>query len=948
MRGVVLLTGATGFLGAQVARRLLSNTEHVVVALVRARDAAEAKRRLERAWQDWPEAVQHLGGRVEPLAGDLTLPGLGLASDAWTGLAGRVTHVIHSAAELRFDGALDEMRRINVQGVAHLLELAHAANRHHGLSRYAHISTAYVAGSRAGEVAEADLTDEYGFANTYEQTKYEGELLVRAAMASFPVSVFRPGMVVGDSANGEIRSFNTVYVPLRLYLSGRLRLIPSRPDLRVNMVPVDYVADAVARLAFDPRAAGATFHLTVKSERLPTAKVLLETARRWAKKELGVDLPAPRFIPAERLARLPGASRLGLPRFLLSYFGENRRFRTDNAERLLGPCAPDWDAVIPRLLGYAADRGFLHRTERTVHEQALARLQSERLPVRIHDAVDGEIRARSGVDISREIVEASGALAALGVGRGTRVAIVGLNSSRYLSLDVAIGLAGAVSVPLYYTSPIGEIGEIVKASQARLLLIGAPAILAGAEALHGVVPIASFCRGPVPGDLASWIMSWDAFLALGRKKLPVMTPGSGRIALRAPVGPSDLATLRFTSGTTGTPKGVGFRHGQLAWMAETMCALLPWKARIEPARYLSFLPMNHVVEGILGAYAPYYLPAPVDVTFLEDFHGLAGTLPRVRPTIFFTIPRFYEKVWDGFRRSSAGRWWCGAASTDGSLASRLRGIARPLLRIVLLRAAGLDRCAQLLVGSAPCPTSLLEKFHGLGIELHNAYGLTEAPLVTLNRRASNRRGTVGRPLPSTEVRIAPDGEVLVRGPQVAEAIVGYGGATLAPDGWLSTGDLGALTPAGDLLVSGRKKEILVTSYGKNIHPAGIETRIREIPGVAEALLIGEQRPFVTALIWLTEHSATADAFVDLDAAVRRVNDGLSRVERVKRWGVMTEPLSIERGELTGNLKVRRKAVASLRGREIEALYGSSSVPAGVPGILHLGADITEDRACVAA
>jgi long-chain acyl-CoA synthetase len=947
MRGVVLLTGATGFLGGQIVRRLVSNTDHVVVALVRARDAEEAKQRLERAWQDWPEAAKEIGGRVEPLAGDLTLPGLGLESGTWMEVSRRVTHIIHSAAELRFDGALDEMRRSNVQGVAHLLELAHAVNRHHGLTRYAHISTAYVAGGRTGEVAESDLTNEFGFSNTYEQTKYEGELLARGAMASLPVSIFRPGMIVGDSATGEIRSFNTVYVPLRLYLAGRLRLIPSRPDLRVNMVPVDYVADAVARLAFDPRAAGSTFHLTVESEHLPTAKELLGTARSWAKEELGVDLPAPRFIPAERLARLPGAARLGLPSFLLSYFSENRRFRTDNVQRLLGPCAPDWTSVIPRLLRFAAERGFLHRTGRTVHEQVLVRLQSGRLPVRIHDAVDGEIRTRSGAEMSREIVEASGALQAMGIGRGHRVAIVGQNSSRYLSLDVAIGLAGAVSVPLYYTSPIAEIGEIVKASEARLLLIGSPDVLARAGALRGAVAVASFCRGPVPGELAPWILSWEGFLALGRSRLPVMSPGSGRIALRAPVGPSDLATLRFTSGTTGTPKGVGFRHGQLVWMAETMCSLLPWKARIAPARYLSFLPMNHVVEGILGAYAPSYIPAPVDITFLEDFHGLAQALPRVRPTIFFTIPRFYEKVWDTLQQSAAGRWY-GSASPPGARASVLHNLVRPLLRTALLRRVGLDRCAQLLVGSAPCPASLLERFHGLGIELHNAFGLTEAPLVTLNRLGTNRLGTVGRPLPSTQVRIAPDGEVLVRGPQVAEAVVGYAGVPLAADGWLATGDLGALTPSGDLLIHGRKKEILVTSYGKNIHPALIETRIREIPGVAEALLVGEGRPYVTALIWLKELSATAGALAELDDTVRRQNDDLSRVERVKRWAVLAEPLSIERGELTGNLKIRRNAVASLRAREIEALYGTSIVAAGVPGVLHLGADIREERSCAAA
>lgn len=967
MRGVILLTGATGFLGAQVVRRILRDTDHTVVALVRARDAEEARQRLERSWREWPESVREIGGRVEPLVGDLTLPGMGLASEAWTELSHRVTHVVHSAAELRFDGELAEMRRINVQGVAHLLEFAHAANRHHGLARYAHVSTAYVAGGRTGEVAEGDLTDEHGFANTYEQTKYEGELLVRGAMSSFPVSIFRPGMVVGDSRTGEIRRFNTVYVPLRMYLSGRLRLVPSRSDLRANMVPVDYVADAIAKLAFDPRAAGLTFHLMVASERLPTAKELLEAARRWAETELGVTLPSARFIPAERLARLPGAARIGLPSFLVPYFSENRRFRTDNAERLLGPYAPDWGAIIPRLLAYAADRGFLHRTERTVHEQVLARLQSERLPVTVHDAVDGELRTRSGAEMTREIIEATGALRELGVSRGHRVALVGLNSSRYLSLDTAIGLAGAVSVPLYYTSPISEIGEIVKASEARLLLVGAPDVLAQAGALRGAVAVASFCRGPVPDELASWILSWDAFLALGRKRLPMMNPGSGRIAIRAPVGPSDLATLRFTSGTTGTPKGVGFRHGQLAWMAETMCTLLPWKARIASARYLSFLPMNHVVEGILSAYASYYVAAPVDITYLEDFHGLAGTLPRVRPTIFFSVPRFYEKLWDRFQQSAAGRLYAsvwGATGSDGNARlAALRGLARPLLRSALLRKAGLDRCAQLLVGSAPCPASLLEQFHELGIELHNAFGLTEAPLVTINRIAANRRGTVGRPLPSTEVRIAPDGEVLVRGPQVAEAVVGYAGRSLAVDGWLATGDLGALTPEGDLLIHGRKKEILVTSYGKNIHPAEIESRIREIPGVAEALLIGEERPYVSALLWLKDLSATPDALAALDEAVRRQNDGLARAERVKRWAVLAEPLSIERGELTGNLKIRRKAIAVLRAREIEALYGAAGaagVAAGAAGaaagvasgILHLGADIRvdgrKDSSCAAA
>ncbi len=943
MGGVVVLTGGTGFLGAQVARRLLRETDHTVVALVRARDADEAKQRLERAWCEWPEMVQAIGGRVEAVAGDLVVACLGLAPEAWTALSRRVTHVVHSAAELRFDGALDEMRRVNVEGTRHLLALARAAHEHHGIARFAHVSTAYVAGGRTGEVAEDDLTDEHGFCNTYEQTKYEGERLVREAMATLPVSIFRPGMVVGDSDTGAIRCFNTIYVPLRQYLSGRLRIVPSAPDLRVNMVPVDYVAGAVAKLAFDPRAVGLTFHLTVAAERLPRARELLVTARSWAETELGVRLPAAHFVPAERLARLPGAARLGLPSALLPYFSESRRFRTDNAERLLGTYAPDWGSIVPRLLRYAADRGFLNRSGRTVHEQVLARLQSKRLPVTVHDAVGGEIRTRSAAEMSREIVEACGALRALGVGRGDRVALVGLNSSRYLCLDTAIGLAGAVSVPLHYTSPIAEIEQIVKASEARLLLIGAPEVLARAGALLGVVAVASFCRGLVPDDLARWVLSWEAFLALGRNTASSATSRSGRLALRAPVGPSDLATLRFTSGTTGSPKGVGFRHGQLLWMAETMSALLPWKARTAPARYLSFLPMNHVVEGILGAYTPYYVPAPVDVTFLDDFHGLSQALPRVRPTIFFSVPRFYEKVWERFQESGLGRVYRAAAGGGAP-----RRLGRPLLRRALLRKAGLHRCAQLVVGSAPCPPSLLVKFHELGIELHNAFGLTEAPLVTLNRLGANRLGTVGSPLPWTEVRIAADGEVMVRGPQVAEVSIGAAGGPRASDGWLATGDLGALAPDGHLLIVGRKKEILVTSYGKNIHPAGIEARMREIPGVSEVLLVGEGRPYVSALLWLKRCSATPGAFAELDETIRRRNDGLAHPERVKRWAVLSEPLSIERGELTGNLKIRRQAVASLRARQIEPLYEPAPAGAGIPGILHVGADIREEETCSAA
>jgi len=405
MGGLILLTGATGFLGAQIARILLRDTDHRLAVLVRGRDERDARRRLESVWSGWPETEGAFGSdRVRVLPGDLSRPGLGLGRHSVSELKRTLTHVVHAAAELKLDGELGELRRINVEGTSRLLELARAAHVDHGLERYAHVSTAYVAGSRTGEVAEEELTDVYGFANAYEQTKYEAELQVRAAMRELPVSVFRPGMVVGDSLSGEIRAFNTVYVPLRLYLCGRLRLVPVRPDLPVNLVPVDYVAKTIAKLLFDPRAIGLTFHLTVQPDHLPKAQELLRVARSWAAERLGETPPIARFLPLEALARLPEAERPAVPGFLLSYFGEDRRFHRDNVERLLGPYVPDWEEILPRLLDYAECRGFLRRSDRTVREQVLYRLENRGLPVRKNEpaAEGGELRL-AGMESYREI-----------------------------------------------------------------------------------------------------------------------------------------------------------------------------------------------------------------------------------------------------------------------------------------------------------------------------------------------------------------------------------------------------------------------------------------------------------------------------------------------------------------------------------------------------------------
>jgi len=569
------------------------------------------------------------------------------------------------------------------------------------------------------------------------------------------------------------------------------------------VVPVDYVARAIASLTFDPRAVGLTFHLTAPHASLPEVGDALTYVRQWAKERLGLNLPRLVFlpIPLPRRQYRPGRTTphqeglSGTLSDLLPYMQGRQQFGRDNVDRLLGPYDLRWREVLPHLLEYAVRMGFLHRSGRTVHEQILFRLGRKSRRVTYHDMFEGKTVTRSAQEVRGDMLHATGALRALGVCPGDRVAIVGFNSTRYLTLDVAIGLIGAVSVPLCYTSPPAEMDAILQASGAKLLLVGTPELLGQLDELRtwlcGERPIVSFCRGLAPKELPCRVIPWDEFLALGRGQSEGLVS-----ATIAPVGFGDLATLRYTSGATGQPRGVMFHHTHLRWMAECTASLLPWRAKHRAGSWLSFLPMNHVVEGILATYAPYYIPAPVDIYFLEDIRDLSRALPRVRPAVFFSTPRVYEKIWEAFAGGGPGRLYLRRQK------SLIGWVLRPMLRWALLRKAGLDRCAQLIVGSVPVAESLLRAYHDLGIEIHNAYGLTEAPLVAMNRRGANRIGTVGQPLPDTEVRVAEDGEVLVRGPQVTAGYFLAGSP--CQDGWLRTGDLGCLTGEGYLVIIGRK------------------------------------------------------------------------------------------------------------------------------------------------
>lgn len=921
-----LVTGGSGFLGGYVVRDLLDGGFDTVVVLMRGGDADAAAQRLRALWWERPELAGEVGLRVRVACGDICAENLGMAPGAYEALAGEVTHIVHAAAEIGVNETARRFGEVNVDGTCNVLLFADACMRLGGLQRLVHVSTAYVAGTREGVVCEDDLVDA-GFNSLYEHSKFGAEQLVRTAAARIPACIVRPAQIVGDAETGFAATFNTLYYPLKLYLKGRLPIVPASARQKLNMVPVDYVARLVVRALTDPQATGKTFHAVVPADMQPTVGEMLAFVRAWARANLGFDPGAPLCVPVplaagagrkRNMAPASAPKRKGFMRNMLAlapYFSERRIYDVANARALMGGSWPDWRDYLPRLLAYATRKGFLNHTDRTVFQQMLVRLSSARNTLTYYDVTADGMKRTDGSQAKDAILRAADALQAQGVGPGERVVLVGANSTRYFMADAAVGLVGATSVPLYYTSPVADIVELARESGAKLAFVGTRALAEGLPGQLGIT-LVSLLDGEAPAPL----VSWDDFL------------GSAAPPGKLPAVPFDAtATIRCTSGTTGKPKGVMFDQYQLRWMGEVMPALLDWRTRNGKLRYLSFLPMSHVVEGILVAYAPYYILSDIEMYYLNDFGALTQALPQVRPTLFFSVPRFYEKVWNQFAATGAGRFWIGLP--DGVLK---RVLAWPLRRVVL-RKAGLDRCRQLIVGSAPIGMDLLESFRSLGIEVHNAFGVTEAPLITLSRLGENELGSVGALLPDTEARIGEDGQVRVRGPQVTRGYDGSPEPAVDSRGWFCTGDLASWSADGNLVLNGRKKEILVTSYGKNISPQKIEVLLKGIDGVSEAMIVADGKPFTTALMWLEDDAADCD-FAALDTAVRDVNAQLSHPEQVKRWIVAARPLSLAAGELTPNLKVRRNIVAQTRADLVKALYdGWGKAGVALEGdILHRG------------
>jgi long-chain acyl-CoA synthetase len=889
--GSFFVTGATGLLGTEVVHRLLTTTDSTIRVLVRAASVDDAAHRLLALWWEDEVLSAAIGQRVLPVVGDITQEELALDSEQYACLTAETTHVIHCAAETGIQKSKDDLWRMNVEGTRHVVRLAEKMRL---LKRFSYVSTAYVAGTQRGLISE-DAPLPSRFYSLYEQSKAEAERVVRAT--SLPLTICRPGMIVGNSRTGHTRNFNTVYYVLKQMLQGRLRCLPVSRSQTVNVVPVDYVAQQVVTLTWHQQAVGKTFHLTAPASQLPRVGELVEEVRAWARKNLQTVIPKPTYlsVPLLRtLGRRYNAGKETKRRSLLSnlmalmpYFLDDHQFDRTHTDDLTGDYQLNWHEFLPALLEFACRHNFMRLSDKTIFEQAVIRRGSRHYPITYYNISAQGTERVTGKEMNALVGRFVRKLTEFGVQPGDTVALSGINCTEHAAIDNAIGLLGAVSVPIYYTAPADEIALLLQKSDARWFFVGDLRVRQNLDKVPADVTVVLF------GPLAEKSEGID------------LEPSTGYH--HAVFSPDSLATIRYTSGTTGEPKGVMFSFYQLKWMGEVLTNLFSWRDRNREMRYLSFLPMSHVVEGILAAYAPYCMLCKAKIYYLNDFQMLTQALPEVRPTVFFSVPRFYEKLWEQIEQNRLGKKYL--SMSDGWM----RRWMGKMLRRAVLRKAGLDKCSQLLVGSAPISEELLLRFRSLGIEIHNAYGQTEAPLITLNRLGDNVIPSIGTPLPSTAVTVNPDGELIVRGPQVALGYYHLESDTFQK-GELHTGDLGSIGADGHVYIGGRKKDILITSYGKNINCTKIEQRLMDIPCVEQAVLVGEQRPYCTALLW------TVGATDSLRQDIERMNQSLSHPEQVRRWQVIETPLSISKGELTPNLKVKRNVVWEHYNREIHAMY----------------------------
>ena len=553
-------------------------------------------------------------------------------------------------------------------------------------------------------------------------------------------------------------------------------------------------------------------------------------------------------------------------------------------------------------------------------------------------------------DYADDIRRAGRALIALGLEPGATVGIIGFNRPEWTTFHLAAMSIGSVPVGIYTTSAPGEVQYIADHAEAAIVLVE------DADQWHKLVQERTrlprlrhviMMRG-APRIEDPLVMSWDAFMA----RAEGVADAAFEQRLTA-IEPEQPGTLIYTSGTTGPPKGVMLTHANLAWTAGVAAQITDVRA---DDVLLSYLPLSHIAEQMFTIHAA--VTVGYTVSFAESIEAMLDNLKEVQPDAFFGVPRVWEKFHAGIaaklsaatgtkralvdwamrvgRRAAAAR--CRGQQPGGLLGLQHR-LADRLIYSKLKPAIGLGRARICLSGAAPIAPDVLEFFAGLDLLVHEVYGQSEGSGPTsFNLPGRTMIGSVGQPVPGVEVRIAPDGEILVRGPNVFPGYYKDTAATAETlvDGWLHSGDLGRLDAEGFLHITGRKKEIIITAGGKNVTPKNIEAALKQSPLINEATVIGDRRRYLTALLTLDPDAAAkfaADHQLNgaelhrhpalhsaITQHVESVNAQLARVEGVKKFYVVPRNFTVEHGELTPTLKVKRKVVQEHFAREIEAMY----------------------------
>lgn len=540
-----------------------------------------------------------------------------------------------------------------------------------------------------------------------------------------------------------------------------------------------------------------------------------------------------------------------------------------------------------------------------------------------------------------EVEELARGLIGAGIGPGDRVAVHSSTRVEFTLLDYAIWMVGAVTVPLYETSSAEQIAWILSDSGAKLLM-SEDARLATLQ--RSVADRTPACERV----LVIEEQGLEALKEFGEAVLPAELKSRA-----AAVRQHDVATLVYTSGTTGSPKGCILTHRNLLWDAVQVAEA--GSTFLTPGRRtLLFLPLAHIFARVIQVTC---IRAGVVIGYSTGIPALTEELPLLRPDFILAVPRVFQKVHDGARQraveSGRGRIFDAAVATAerfsrereaGRITPRTRAAHAVLDRLVYrrLREALGGRATHAISGGAALGERLGHFFNGIGVTVLEGYGLTETSAgATINRPGAQRIGTVGKPLPGAAVRIADDGEVELAGPHVFSGYHGDAEATaavLSADGWFRTGDLGRLDGEGFLTITGRKKEIIVTAAGKNVAPNVLEDAVRAHPLVSQAVAVGDGRPFIGALLtlepeayarWATETGREGAALADLiddpalletlQSAIDAANALVSRAESIRAFRILPEDFVVG-VELSQKLSVRRHVVMERYASVIEGLY----------------------------